>query len=120
MWLLAVVFFTGVAWGPLVWGSTPQAQMLDRWVVIPQVQLLLFLSPALMEDWPGPIKGTPLEEHRLLLGIVYGMAGWFLGWLIFRLHTWWPTRIAWVLVGWLIWVASLQVLALVLQHFGIL
>ena len=93
---------------------------LDPWLVNPQVRFLEFLSPPLVERWPGPIHGGLIEAHRYLFSISYGMLGWICVRLIWHQFQDWWLRIWWILIYWLVCNGFVQTVALLLIHFGVM
>ena len=133
MWLLSIGLFTSVAWGPVLVeaglhplklgdspGLAPSLHDFERWVVVPQIRLLLFLAPPLIEKWPGPLYGTVSMDHRLLLVVVYGLLGWISARLVFYMQDWWVGRVLWLIVAWGICFCLLEVPAVLLTQFRIL
>ena len=100
MKLLGLLFFTVVGWKPALvrWilqqpdlpslpGMRAALSTLDQWVVIPQIRLLLFLSPPLEESWPGPFTGSITLSHEILLCLAYALLGWVSIWFIWRIES---------------------------------
>ncbi len=107
--LLSAVFFTVGIWGPLVVTSGPVFWMTDPAILTSQIRFILRVFPSLAQGWPGPFNGVLMPEHRLLLGMVDGGFGAFIGWLISRTHDHWLMRVIWVAFSWMIWVSIMTV-----------
>ncbi len=133
MWILSVGSFTLMVWGPMLVsaglhplklsepaGIASSLNDLERWVIRPQVRLLLYLVPPLVEKWPGPMYGTLTLDHRLLLVVVYGLLGWIAAKFIFYLQVWWTARVFWLIIAWGICFSLIEVPAVLLTQFRIL
>ncbi len=131
MWILSVGLFAAVVWLPALlrvfpaWSgaSLPPAvdsilQQADRWVIGPQVRVLLFLAPPLEARWP--LAGGLTDVHLGMLAAAYVLIGWICARIIFYLYDWWSVRLAWLVVVWIITLACLEGFALLLTHFGVL
>ena len=103
MWVIAVSLFALMSWLPVVLSSWPKFQALDQELLIPQLKLLFYLSPPFAEKWPGPLGDSVTQAHRLLLSLVHGGVGWFVGWLLFRLYGGWSERLTWLAAVLFVW-----------------
>ena len=114
-WLISVAGFILPAWAGLL-----GAEQVDRWVVIPHVRFLQFISPPLVDRWPGPIHGGLTYAHRTLFSIFYGMLGWICVRLVwYQFQDWW-LRIWWIFIYGLVCIGFVQTVTSLLIHFGVM
>ena len=130
-WFISILCFVIPAWlgpsgalltdafnTPTLARITSSLVRIDQWVVEPHVRLLEFISPPLVERWPGPIAGGLTVAHRALFSIFYGLLGWIcVRFIWYQFETWW-LRIWWIFIYWAVCVGFVHLVALLLKHFG--
>ena len=109
---------TDVLNSPAVARWTSGWTRLDRWLVEPQVRLLELVSPPLAERWP--VAGGLSDAHRIMYSVFYGILGWISVRLVCHQYLLGWLRVGWLLIYWAVCVAFLQVVALIMLHFGVL
>lgn len=92
----------------------------DRWVVLPQLRLLEFVSPPLSERWPGPLADGLTQQHRILYSLFYGVLGWICVRLICHQQENWWLRVIWTGIYWVFCFGFVEGVAFLMGHFGTL